>query len=99
MSILDTEAAICCMLVTNPGGGQRPHAWQQRVNDLIRAQKAQIAKMNAVLGWAQGCVPFPSDCHAAITAVRTDLPIDADLVREILRELTEKLMAAKGGSE
>lgn len=44
---LNTEAALCCMIVSNPGGGERPHAWQKRVNDLIRSQRDEIARLRA----------------------------------------------------
>lgn len=33
----DEQCALICMVVSNPGDGPRPHAWQKRVNDLIRA--------------------------------------------------------------
>ena len=42
-----TEAAICCMIVSNPCGGMRPHGWQKRVNDLIRAQDQELATLRA----------------------------------------------------
>jgi hypothetical protein len=42
-----TEAALCCMIISNPGGGERPHAWQKRVNDLIRAQCDALTALQA----------------------------------------------------
>jgi hypothetical protein len=42
-----TEAALCCMIISNPGGGERPHAWQKRVNDLIRAQRDALTALQA----------------------------------------------------
>jgi len=45
MTDLNTEAALCCMIVSNPAGGERPHAWQKRVNDLIRAQRDTITAL------------------------------------------------------
>lgn len=43
----DEACALVCMLVSNPGGGERPHAWQRRVNDLIRALRDE---RNSLLG-------------------------------------------------
>lgn len=43
----DPETALCCMIVSNPTGGERPHAWQKRVNDHMRAQAAEIARLTA----------------------------------------------------
>lgn len=45
MTDMNTEAALCCMIVSNPAGGERPHAWQRRVNDLIRAQRDTITAL------------------------------------------------------
>lgn len=62
-----TEAALCCMLVSNPGGGERPHAWQKRVNDLIRAQRDTILALQSRLTAAEaevarlGTAPFPDE--------------------------------------
>jgi hypothetical protein len=39
--------ALICMIVSNPGGGERQHAWQKRVNDFIRAQQDEITRLKA----------------------------------------------------
>jgi hypothetical protein len=41
----DEACAVVCMLVSNPGGGERQHAWQKRVNDLIRALRDERASL------------------------------------------------------
>ena len=47
MKPTSTEAAICCMIVSNPSGGMQPHGWQKRVNDLIRAQDQELTTLRA----------------------------------------------------
>ena len=47
---LNTEAVICCIIVSNPANGERPHAWQKRVTDLMRAQRDRIAELEASPG-------------------------------------------------
>ena len=47
MKPTSTEAAICCMIVSNPCGGMQPHGWQKRVNDLIRAQDQELTTLRA----------------------------------------------------
>ena len=48
MSDVDTSAEACavaCMLVSNPAGETRHAGWQKRVNDLIRALRAERDKL------------------------------------------------------
>jgi hypothetical protein len=62
----DEACAVVCMIVSNPGLGDRPRAWQKRVNDLIRALRdernatqsrlAAVEKENAVLVHLGECV-------------------------------------------
>jgi hypothetical protein len=42
------QMALVCMIVSNPGGGERQHAWQKRVNDFIRAQQAEIERLKNI---------------------------------------------------
>ena len=64
---MKTEAALLCMIASNPTGGERPQGWQKRVNDFIRAQRdatdaaeAEVAKLREVLKViAHGDVPDP----------------------------------------
>lgn len=45
--VSNAEVALCCMIVSNPGGGARPLGWEKRLNDLIRAQRDEIARLRA----------------------------------------------------
>ena len=45
----DEECALVCMIVSNPGGGERPHAWQKRVNDLIRALRDERNRLHQMV--------------------------------------------------
>jgi len=44
----DEQCAIVCMIVSNPGNGDRPHAWQKRVNDLIRALRDERNELSSL---------------------------------------------------
>lgn len=45
----DIECDVVCMIVSNPGGGERQQAWQKRVNDLIRALRDERNELRAAL--------------------------------------------------
>lgn len=45
----DAHCALICMIVSNPGGKERPHAWQKTVNDLIRALQKERNDKNVAL--------------------------------------------------
>ena len=58
MSDVDTsneQCALVCMIVSNPGDGERPHAWQKRVNDLIRALRDERNELQQIfdLQWTR----------------------------------------------
>ena len=42
---LDNEVAICCMIVSNPGGNMQVQGWQKRVNDLLRGMRDRIKEL------------------------------------------------------
>jgi hypothetical protein len=46
----DEACAVVCMLVSNPGQDERPHAWQKRVNDLIRALRDERNELWRAVG-------------------------------------------------
>src|SRR4029077_20927596 len=46
----DEACALVCMLVSNPGQGKRPYAWQKRVNDLIRALRDERNELRRAVG-------------------------------------------------
>lgn len=50
----DEQCALVCMIVSNPGDGVRPHAWQKRVNDLIRALRDERNELQQIFDtrWA-----------------------------------------------
>lgn len=41
--------AVACMIVSNPGGGERDEGWQRRVNDVIRALRMRLNETEAAL--------------------------------------------------
>lgn len=47
----DEACAIVCMLVSDPWD-ERPHAWQKRVNDLIRALRDERNELRKKLSTA-----------------------------------------------
>lgn len=44
---LDNEVALVCMIVSNPGGKERPLGWQKRVNDLLRGMRDRIKELES----------------------------------------------------
>jgi hypothetical protein len=55
----DEQCAVVCMIVSNPGGGERPYAWQKRVNDLIRALRDERNAFRTALALERGEGPLP----------------------------------------
>lgn len=44
---LDTEVALVCMIVSNPGNRERAVGWQKRVNDLLRKMRDRIKELES----------------------------------------------------
>ena len=55
----DEECALVCMIVSNPGNRERPHAWQKRVNDLIRALRDERNRLHEMVDVLTTKVAFP----------------------------------------